>query len=115
MVIVTSVSNKKKNIKVVDRGDKITVEGYNLKQEVAISLQMAISKGWKLENIISDGSDEFIVESKKQIQQLLKNQEFDKKSVILNENIELNNVYFDEFDSEINSDRCPKTKRTRAL
>ena len=72
---ITVISNKSKNIKVVDRGSEITVEGYNLKEEVTISLEMAIAKGWKLENILSSGSDVFIAESKRQIHKLLNKKE----------------------------------------
>jgi hypothetical protein len=68
---ITVIINKFKKIKVVDRGSEITIDGYNLKEEVAISLQIALAKGWKLENIVSDGSNEFVDESKRQIQKLL--------------------------------------------
>ena len=72
---ITVIINKSKNIKVIDRGSEITVDGYNLKEEVEISLKMALAKGWKLENIVSSGSDEFIAESQRQIQKFLSKKE----------------------------------------
>jgi len=68
---ITIISNKEKQIKVIDKGEEIIAQGNNLKEEVTLSIQIALSKGWKLEDIITEGSDEFVKESQKQIKQLI--------------------------------------------
>jgi hypothetical protein len=86
---ITVLSNKSKNIKVIDRGDEVTVEGDNLKEEVRLSIELCLAKDWKLEDIESSGSEEFIKESKRQIGILIQNSEhkstkYRKKYPILN-------------------------------
>jgi hypothetical protein len=69
---ITLITNKEKQIKVIDRGTEITLEGDNLKEEVKISIELCLAKGWELEDIESNGSEEFIKESKRQINILIK-------------------------------------------
>jgi hypothetical protein len=70
------VVNKKKNINVEDRGDKILIKGKNLKEQVKLALDIAEAKGWKLEEIVARGSDEFKKEVYSQIKErLLKQQQ----------------------------------------
>lgn len=69
---MTIITSKEKHIKVIDRGTEITLEGDNLKEEVKISIELCLAKGWELEDIESNGSDEFIRESKRQINILIK-------------------------------------------
>ncbi|BCD61143.1 MULTISPECIES: toprim domain-containing protein [unclassified Nitratiruptor] len=68
----TLIANKKKNIKIIDKGNKIVAKGKNLKEQAKIMLDMAIAKGWKLENIKVNGSDEFKKIANEIIQQKIK-------------------------------------------
>jgi len=72
---MTIITNKEKQIKVIDRGAEITLEGDNLKEEVKISIELCLAKGWELEDIESNGSEEFIKESKRQINILIKSRD----------------------------------------
>lgn len=72
---MTIITNKEKQIKVIDRGTEIILEGDNLKEEVKISIELCLAKGWELEDIESNGSKEFIKESKRQINILIKSKD----------------------------------------
>ena len=69
---MTIIINNEKHIKVIDRGEEIILEGGNIKEEVKISIELCLAKGWELEDIESKGSEEFIKESKRQINILIK-------------------------------------------
>jgi len=67
------LTNKKKNIEIVDRGDSITSNSSseNLEEKVKIMLEIAKGKGWKLHNLIVKGSLKFREEVNNQIALLL--------------------------------------------
>lgn len=66
----TQFINKQKNIKIEDKGDKIVSvvqDKDNLEERVNLMINIAVAKGWKLENIRATGSDEFRAEIEKQV------------------------------------------------
>lgn len=104
---MTIITNKEKQIKVIDRGTEITLEGDNLKEEVKISIELCLAKGWELEDIESNGSDEFIRESKKQINILIKNRDQNmertqEKHILVNSNDKSKTIVEQEYYKDRN-------------
>ena len=65
--------NKKKNIRVIDKGDRVVGnEGGDLKEKVRLMIDIAEAKGWNLATVRIHGSQEFIREAKRQIAQRLR-------------------------------------------
>ncbi len=64
-----SFENKKKDIKVEDKGDEIVANNstVNLSEKVNLILEIAIAKGWKLLNLRIQGSKAFKAEMMRQI------------------------------------------------
>jgi hypothetical protein len=67
------ISNKTKSINIIDKGDEIlsTKETENLEEEVRIMLEVALAKGWNLEDMEIEGDKDFIEESNRQIAEIL--------------------------------------------
>lgn len=77
---LTTLFNKEKNIKIQDKKDKLSVNFSTCNdkaQAVNDMLEIALAKGWKLDQLEISGSDEFKKEAYKQIKQRL---EQEKKS-----------------------------------
>ncbi len=80
----TVFTNKKKSIKVVDRGDKITsdIQNANQEEKVKLMLDIAEAKGWNLATISINGNEAFKKEARRQIVKRLK---LDTKTLSLTE------------------------------
>lgn len=63
----TKLFNTKKDIKVIDKGDKILALGKNMQEQVKLILDIAQAKGWNLSNLNIRGDEYFISEVKRQI------------------------------------------------
>ncbi|WNL11784.1 hypothetical protein [Aliarcobacter cryaerophilus] len=63
------INNFSKNIQIIDAGDEIVSlkKTTNLQEQVRIMIDIALAKGWKLENIEAIGDDSFIYEVNRQI------------------------------------------------
>jgi predicted RNA binding protein YcfA (HicA-like mRNA interferase family) len=55
----TIVANRKKGVKIIDKGDKIVAKGSNLEEQALIMVEMAVAKGWDLRSVRVRGSEEF--------------------------------------------------------
>ena len=67
------INNFSKNIQIIDAGDEIVSlkKTTNLQEQVRIMIDIALAKGWKLENIEAIGDDSFIYEVNRQIAKAL--------------------------------------------
>jgi len=62
------ITNKKKDISIVDKGDKVISEyNDNLVDKVKLMIDVAEAKGWNINTISIEGSEEFKIEVNKQI------------------------------------------------
>ena len=71
----TKFINKRKNINVEDRGDKIvshTNDTANLQERVTLMLNVAEAKKWDISNLVIKGDDKFKAEVEKQIVERLR-------------------------------------------
>jgi len=68
----TIVVNKKRDIKIIDKGNKIVAQGKNLEEQAKIMIEMALAKGWDLAKVRVNGSEEFKKIAKELIKQKLK-------------------------------------------
>ncbi len=75
------IKNFKKGIDLEDRGNQIIVKGKNLQEQVKLALDLAEAKGWKLEEIQVNGSEEFKKEVYRQIKERLKAKELQQKQI----------------------------------
>jgi hypothetical protein len=68
--------NKKKNIEVIDKGDKITATNTdNLSEKVKLMIDIAEAKEWNLATVSINGSEAFKREAKKQIAERIRERE----------------------------------------
>ena len=74
----TLIRNKKRGIKVLDKGDKIVAQGKNLEEQAKIMIELAIAKGWDLRKVQVTGSDEFKRIANRLIEEKLKELENQK-------------------------------------
>ena len=71
----TKFINKRKNINIEDKGDKIVSHSNdtaNLKERVTLMLNVAEAKEWNLSNLIINGDDKFKAEAERQIAEILR-------------------------------------------
>ncbi len=71
---LTVIGNKKKDIKIIDKGSRIIAKGSNLQDQAKLMLEIAFAKGWDLEKIKISGSDEFKSIAQKLIDEKIKEQ-----------------------------------------
>lgn len=68
----TLIQNKKKNIKVLDKGNKIVATGSNLEEQAKIMIELAVAKGWDLRKVRVTGDEEFKKIATKLIQEKIR-------------------------------------------
>ena len=68
----TIITNKKKNIKVLDKGNKIVATGSNLEEQAKIMIELAVAKGWDLSKVRVTGDEEFKKIATKLIQEKIR-------------------------------------------
>ena len=68
----TLIQNKKKNIKVLDKGNKIVATGSNLEEQAKIMIELAVAKGWDLSKVRVTGDEEFKKIATKLIQEKIR-------------------------------------------
>lgn len=77
------IINKDKDIHIIDSGDKvISKDTKNMKETVRLMLDICLSKGWKLENMVANGNYQFKKEVNKQICEKLKMEKTEKQKNI---------------------------------
>ncbi|MCT7647826.1 hypothetical protein [Aliarcobacter butzleri] len=74
------INNFSKNIQIIDAGDEIVSlkKTTNLQEQVRIMIDIALAKGWKLENIEVIGNDDFTYEANSQISKLIEKERKNK-------------------------------------
>jgi len=55
----TLVANRKRGVKIIDKGDKIVAKGSNIEEQARLMVEMAVAKGWDLKSVKVSGSEEF--------------------------------------------------------
>ena len=68
----TLIASKKRDVKIIDKGNKITARGKNLQEQAKIMIELAVAKGWDLQKVRVNGSKEFKKIAKELIEQKLK-------------------------------------------
>lgn len=71
----TRFINKKKNINIIDKGDKIVSlsnDKQGIEERVKLMIDVALAKGWKLENLQGNGNPQFKREFERQVAERIK-------------------------------------------
>ena len=101
------INNFSKNIQIIDAGDEIVSlkKTTNLQEQVRIMIDIALAKGWKLENIEAIGDDSFIYEVNRQIAKALeeknKSKNIDSEIMITRAKTELQQQSLNIKDKEL--------------
>ena len=101
------INNFSKNIQIIDAGDEIVSlkKTTNLQEQVRIMIDIALAKGWKLENIEAIGDDSFIYEVNRQIAKALeeknKSKNIDSEIMITRAKTELQQQNINMKDKEL--------------
>lgn len=117
-----SITSKKHEVTIVDYGHEIEAFGENIQEQVKLMLDIAQAKGWDLQALDIEGSDEFKEEAFKQIEQRLESsnrmKELDEMSVqikTLNTMLESKaNLKYTNGDTEQTQREQYKPERTKS-
>ncbi|WP_456488869.1 LPD7 domain-containing protein [Caminibacter pacificus] len=74
---IKKVTIETKTGTIVDTGNTISIKSLSIKEDVKIALDLAEAKGWKLDEIEVEGSEEFKKLVEKEIQERLKSKKLD--------------------------------------